>query len=200
MSSIATKTGDAGMTGLAGGIRLSKADLRVEAYGTVDELGAFLGFARSICTHADIATWTETIQRTLFRVGTALSTPSEGRKSTANVTREDVDSITQIVYQIEATEGILSDWSLPGANTQSAAYEVARTVCRRAERLAVRFNESGPHPHIPDLALVPAEAIAYLNRLSDLIWLFGRLIELRAGIDARLRDDATPGPNFSRAW
>ena len=58
----------------------------------------------------------------------------------------------------------------------------------------------GGHPTIPDLALVPAEAIAYLNRLSDLIWLFGRLIELRAGVDARLRDDAKPGPNFSRAW
>ncbi len=200
MSSIATKTGDAGSTGLAGGVRLSKADVRVESYGTVDELGAFLGFARSICTHRDIAGWTEEIQRTLFRVGGALSTPVEGRKTGAAVTEEDVEWLTRLVYQIEATEGILSDWSLPGANTESAAYEIARTVCRRAERLAVRLNESGGHAEIPDMALVPAEAIAYLNRLSDLIWLFGRLIELRAGVDGRLRDGSKPGPNFSRAW
>lgn len=200
MSSIATKTGDAGTTGLAGGIRLSKSDLRVEAYGTVDELGACLGFARSICTDAEVAEWTENIQRTLFRVGASLSTPPEGRRSTSGVTAADVDFLTELVYRIEAMEGILSDWSLAGAHTQSAAYEVARTVCRRAERVAVRLNESGGHPGIPDLALVPMQAIGYLNRLSDLIWLFGRLIELRAGVDARLRDGAAPGPNFSRAW
>ena len=66
--SIATKRGDGGQTGLAGGIRVSKADLRVESYGTVDELNTFLGFARSICQNAEIKEWTETIQRTLFRL------------------------------------------------------------------------------------------------------------------------------------
>jgi cob(I)alamin adenosyltransferase len=69
---------------------------------------------------------------------------------------------------------------------------VARTVCRRAERNVVRFAENG--------GVVQAEVIAYLNRLSDLIWLFGRLIELNAGIDTRLRDDAKAGPRWSRAW
>jgi len=194
MSSIATKTGDTGKTGLAGGLRLSKSDLRVEAYGTVDELNTFLGFARSICPHEDIRTWTETIQRTLFRVGSALSTPTEALSTTQTVTDADVDFITQLVYQIEATEGILSDWSLPGANTHSAAYEMARTVCRRAERIAVAFTETiSADP-------APLVAVAYLNRLSDLIWLFGRLIEVRAGVDASLRTDTTPGPKFSRAW
>ena len=194
MSSIATKTGDTGKTGLAGGLRLSKSDLRVEAYGTVDELNTFLGFARSICPHEDIRTWTETIQRTLFRVGSALSTPTEALSTTQTVTDVDVDFITQLVYQIEATEGILSDWSLPGANTSSAAYEMARTVCRRAERIAVAFTETiSADP-------APLTAVAYLNRLSDLIWLFGRLIEVRAGVDASLRTDTTPGPKFSRAW
>ena len=194
MSSIATKTGDTGKTGLAGGLRLSKSDLRVEAYGTVDELNTFLGFARSICPHEDLRTWTETIQRTLFRVGSALSTPTEALSTTQTVTDADVDFITQLVYQIEATEGILSDWSLPGANTHSAAYEMARTVCRRAERIAVAFTETiSADP-------APLVAVAYLNRLSDLIWLFGRLIEVRAGVDASLRTDTTPGPKFSRAW
>src|SRR5579863_4464865 len=102
MSSIATKTGDSGKTGLAGGLRLSKSDLRVEAYGTVDELNTFLGFARSICPHEDIRTWTESIQRTLFRVGAALSTPTEALSSTQTVTQADVDHLTNLVHQIEA--------------------------------------------------------------------------------------------------
>src|SRR5450432_1497011 len=78
--SIATKHGDAGQTGLAGGIRISKADVRVEAYGNVDELNTVLGFARSICQNKEIAAWTEEIQRTLFRVGSALATPPESKK------------------------------------------------------------------------------------------------------------------------
>jgi len=190
--SIATKTGDAGSTGLVGGSRVSKADLRVEAYGAVDELNSSLGFARSICTHAEIAAWTEEIQKTLFRVGGSLATPPESRKGKPLMLPEDVGKLTELVYKIEATEGILADWSIPGAHRESAAYEIARTVCRRAERASVRLLESGEE--------VSTEVLAYLNRLSDLIWLFGRLIELNAGIDARLRDESKSGPNFSRAW
>jgi cob(I)alamin adenosyltransferase len=190
--SIATKRGDGGQTGLAGGIRISKADLRVEAYGTVDELNTVLGFARSICTNKEICDWTETIQRTLFQVGSALATPPDSKKTPPVVTTEDVEKLTTLVHQIEATEGILSDWSLPGAHTESAAYEMARTVCRRAERAAVRLATSGVE--------IKPEILAYLNRLSDLIWLFGRLIEVNAGIDARLRSGETAGPKWSRAW
>jgi cob(I)alamin adenosyltransferase len=190
--SIATKRGDAGQTGLAGGIRVSKADLRVEAYGSVDELNTHLGFARSICQNKEIANWTEEIQRTLFRVGSALATPPESRKKPPVIAIEDVDNLTDLVHKIEATEGILADWSLPGGHTESAAYEIARAVCRRAERCAVRFQESG--------GAVQPEVLAYLNRLSDLIWLFGRLIEHNAGVNSRLRDDSNTGPQFSRAW
>ena len=190
--SIATKRGDGGQTGLAGGIRVSKADLRVEAYGTVDELNTVLGFARSICQNKEIAAWTEDIQRTLFRVGSALATPPESRKQPPVISTEDVDKLTDLVHKIEAMDGILGDWSLPGAHTESAAYEVARTVCRRAERNAVRFVEQG--------GVVQPEVVAYLNRLSDLVWLFGRLIELNAGVDARLREGDKQGPKWSRAW
>jgi cob(I)alamin adenosyltransferase len=190
--SIATKRGDGGQTGLAGGIRVSKADLRVESYGSVDELNTVLGFARSICQNKEIAAWTEEIQRTLFRVGSALATPPESKKQPPILTPEDIDRLTNLVHQIEATEGILSDWSLPGAHTESAAYEVARAVCRRAERAAVRFVENG--------GVVQPTVLPYLNRLSDVIWLFGRLIEFNAGIDARLRDDSKSGPKWSRAW
>ena len=190
--SIATKRGDGGQTGLAGGIRVSKADLRVESYGSVDELNTVLGFARSICQNKDIVGWTEEIQRTLFRVGSALATPPESRKKPPVISTEDVEKLTDLVHKIEGTEGILADWSLPGGHTESAAYEMARTVCRRAERAAVRFVENG--------GVVQPEVLAYLNRLSDVIWLFGRLIEHNAGIDTRLRDDTKAGPKFSRAW
>jgi cob(I)alamin adenosyltransferase len=190
--SIATTRGDGGQTGLAGGIRISKADQRVETYGTVDELNTVLGFARSICTNKEIRDWTEGIQRSLFRLGSALATPPESRKQPPSITADDVEGLTKLVHQIEATEGILSDWSLPGAHTESAAYEVARTVCRRAERNAVRLAASGVE--------VKPEILAYLNRLSDLIWLFGRLIEVNAGVDASLRREETGGPKWSRAW
>jgi len=192
MSSIATKTGDRGETALAGGVRVSKADMRVESYGCVDELNTFLGFARSLCSNAEIAGWTEEIQRTLFRVGASLATPPESRKKDPVMKQEDVDGLTALVHRIEAMDGILADWSLPGAHRESAAYEMARTVCRRAERQVVRFVEAG--------GVVQDEVIAYLNRLSDLIWLFGRMIEVQAGIDARLRDEETAGPKWSRAW
>jgi cob(I)alamin adenosyltransferase len=184
--SISTKHGDGGQTGLLGGIRVSKADLRVEAYGSVDELSAVLGFARSICADIQIAAWTETIQRTLFRLGSVLATPPESNKQPPGISPEDIAMLTDLVHQIEAIDGILNDWSLPGAHRESAAYEVARTVCRRAERAVVRFVENG--------GSVKPEIIVFLNRLSDAIWLFGRLIEFNAGVDARLRPDAKTGP------
>jgi cob(I)alamin adenosyltransferase len=190
--SISTTRGDGGQTGLAGGIRVSKADLRVESYGSVDELNTVLGFARSICSDEQIAAWTETIQRTLFRLGSALATPPESKKQPPVISAEDIAMLTGLVHQMEATEGILSDWSLPGAHRESAAFEVARAVCRRAERAAVRFIESG--------GVVKPEIVAYLNRLSDVIWLFGRLIEFKAGVDARLRPEDKSGPKWSRAW
>jgi len=190
--SISTTRGDGGQTGLAGGIRVSKADLRVESYGTVDELNTVLGFARSICQNPEIKAWTETIQRTLFRLGSALATPPESKKQPPIISAEDVAMLTELVHKIEAIEGILSDWSLPGAHTESAAYEIARAVCRRAERNTVRFVENG--------GVVKPDIIIYLNRLSDVIWLFARLIEFNAGVDARLRDETKTGPKWSRAW
>lgn len=190
--SIATKKGDGGQTSLAGGLRVSKTDQRVEAYGTVDELNSVLGFARSICRQKEIPAWTEEIQRTLFRLGSALATPPEGAKKAPKITSEDVEKLTQLVYQLEAKEGILSDWSIPGAHTEAAAYEMTRTVCRRAERNVIRLLESG--------VAVDPNIVAYLNRLSDLLWLFGRLIELEAGVDSRLRDEQHQGSRWSRAW
>jgi cob(I)alamin adenosyltransferase len=191
--SIATKHGDKGTTGLIGGERVSKADLRVEAYGTIDELGSAMGFARAICDDAEVRGLTKDIQRELFVVSGAVANPSSAEASpNTYVTPEMVEALTAHVQRVEATEGILADWSLPGEHAAAAAYDVARTVCRRAERCVVRLAESGAevNPHV----------VPYLNRLSDLLWLLGRLLELRAGVNARLRDEDHGGPRWSRAW
>lgn len=190
--SIATKHGDTGQTSLIGGGRVSKGGLQVEAYGSIDELISVMGFARSICEDLEVRDLTKAIQRELFAVSSAVATVPERRKGISPVTDEMVEALTAQVHRIETIEGILADWSLPGEHAAAAAYDVARTVCRRSERLVVQLSESGSESY----PLV----IAYLNRLSDLLWLFGRLLELRAGIDGRLRDEAQGGAKWSRAW
>ncbi len=190
--SIATKAGDRGHTGLIGGGRVAKSALRVEAYGSIDELTAALGFARAICADEEVRALTKGIQRELFAVSGAIANPASVEREPPYLTDEMVEALTAHVTRIEAMEGILADWSLPGEDAPAAAYDVARAVCRRAERAVVRLEESG--------ADIPVQTIAYLNRLSDLLWLFSRLLELRAGVDARLRDEGHAGPRWSRAW
>jgi cob(I)alamin adenosyltransferase len=190
--SIATKRGDGGQTGLSGGIRVSKTHPRVECYGTIDELISQMGFARSICHDADIATRVERIQRELYKVGSAIATPPESKKTPPEITAAMVDALEAEVHRIEAEPGVLADWSLPGGAPDAAALDVARTVCRRAERLATALVEAGiiQNPNI----------LAYLNRLSDVLWLFGRLVEARLGVDSTLRTTEKAGPRWSRAW
>jgi cob(I)alamin adenosyltransferase len=190
--SIATKRGDGGQTGLAGGIRVSKTHPRVECYGTIDELISQMGFARSICQDADVAARVERIQRELYKVGSALATPPESKKTPPEITPAMVDALEAEVHRIEAEPGVLGDWSLPGGSPDSAALDVARTVCRRAERLATGLMETG--------VIQNPSILAYLNRLSDLLWLFGRLIEARRGVDSSLRPSEKAGPRWSRAW
>lgn len=190
--SIATKTGDKGTTALIGGERVSKADFRVETYGTIDELGAAMGFARSICGDAEIDELTKSIQRELFLVAGSVANPHYEDAPQPYVTPAMVERLTAEVGRIEKMDGILSDWSLPGDVSSAAAFDIARTICRRAERCVVRMHESGEN--------VDTQIITYLNRLSDLLWLVGRLLELRAGVDSALRDAAHEGGRWSRAW
>ena len=191
--SIATKRGDGGQTGLAGGIRVSKASLRVETYGTVDELNATLGLARSICEDENLRERTKRIQQELFLVGSGLATPPESRKGQVPVTPEMVEALTSQVHELEAIEGLVSDWSLPGDNASGSAFDLARTVCRRAERCVVRLMDAGE--------VVEPDVLAYLNRLSDLLWLFARKIDVDAGADNSLRKmTGKAGPRWSRAW
>lgn len=185
-------SGDKGKTALIGGERVSKADLRVEAYGTIDELGAAMGLARSISGDAEVNELTKNIQRELFMVAGSVANPQYEEATKPYVTPDMIERLTAEVYRIEQMEGILSDWSLPGDVSSAAAFDVARTICRRAERCTVRLLEANE--------TVDAQVITYLNRLSDLLWLFGRLLEFKAGVDSRLRDEEHAGNKWSRAW
>jgi cob(I)alamin adenosyltransferase len=185
--------GDGGETSLAGGIRVSKASIRVEGYGTIDELNSSLGFARSICEDEAVAAFTKTVQQDLFKIGSSLATPIESPKPQIVIESSAVDRLTDEVHRIEAIDGILADWSIPGEHRAAAAYDVSRTICRRAERALVRLQESGE--------AVQPSILAYVNRLSDLLWLFGRKLEHAAGVNGSLRDVTGKGGNrFSRAW
>ena len=190
--SIATKRGDTGQTGLPGGVRVSKTDPRVECYGTIDELISQMGFARSLTANKEVHDLVKEVQRELFKVGSAIGTAPASRKPAPVISPEMVDALEAHVHRIEALPGILGDWSLPGEVSDAAAMDVARTVCRRVERMAVALSENGQldNPHI----------LAYLNRLSDLLWLFGRQLERDAGVDAALRPKDQPGNRWSRAW
>lgn len=192
MNSIATQHGDGGQTRLIGGMQVSKSDLRVEAYGAIDELGAAMGFARSISGNEEINQLTKDIQRELFLVAGSVANPRALQKQPPYVTSNMIERLTSEVHRLESIEGILTDWALPGDHTPAAAFDLARSVCRRAERDVVRLKEAGEE--------VSEEVIRYLNRLSDLLWLFGRVLELRAGVDSKLRDEERGGNQFSRAW
>jgi cob(I)alamin adenosyltransferase len=180
--SIVTKTGDTGTTKLMYGERISKAELQVEAYGTIDELNSFLGLARSLCDIAEISTVLERLQREMFILGAELATPVEKlEKLKVRVTPELTATMDAEVAEIEAMPGVLGDWALPGATQAGAALDVARSVARRAERCAVRLSNAGEVPN--------TEVLRYLNRLSDLLWLLGRLSEIAHGQDGALRPE-----------
>jgi cob(I)alamin adenosyltransferase len=193
MRSISTMKGDGGETSLAGGVRVSKGSVRVESYGTIDELNSSIGFARSICEDAGIAAFSKGIQQDLFQIGSSLATPAESPKPQIPIDPALVEKLTAEVHRIEALDGILADWSIPGEHRTAAAYDVARTVCRRAERELVRLHESG--------AVVQPVILSYVNRLSDLLWLFGRKLEHDGGVSGSLREaTGKAGNRFSRAW
>jgi cob(I)alamin adenosyltransferase len=191
--SISTMRGDAGETSLAGGVRVSKASERVEAYGTIDELNSSIGVARSMCDDAEMAAFTRSVQQDLFTIGASLATAPEGPTQEAVIDAALVERLTAEVHRIEAIEGVLADWSMPGEHKAAAAFDMARTICRRAERSIVRLQESG--------TAVQPTILAYVNRLSDLLWLVGRKLEHDAGVNGSLRDiTGQRGNRFSRAW
>jgi cob(I)alamin adenosyltransferase len=175
--SIATKTGDKGTTALMFGRRVPKTDARVEAYGTVDELNAALGMVRAGVQEPFIAEPVFSIQKELVTLMGELAVADEDRERYAKggyefVTAAMVDRLTALVDDIEQNHKLsFKRWATPGATLGSAALDVARTVCRRAERRVAALVEM----NVP----VNPEIIRYLNRLSDLCWLYARWIETK---------------------
>jgi cob(I)alamin adenosyltransferase len=190
--SISTRRGDAGDTATSGGPRVSKSDLRVEAYGTIDELNCAIGLARASCDDEELAALARSIQRDLFKIGGAVSTKPESNETPPEIESAMVARLDASVDALEALPGMLCDWSISGELLASAGFDLARTVARRAERATVRLVSSG--------IVIQPNVLAYLNRVSDVLWLIGRKLERDAGVDARLRDEAHPGPPWSRAW
>jgi cob(I)alamin adenosyltransferase len=173
--SIATRTGDQGQTSLMYGRRVDKFDPRVETYGTVDELNAALGLARAQADLPLVKTELLGIQQHLVALMGELAVAAEDRARYAGdkypkLTPEMLGRLDELVAQIEREKITFDGWATPGASVASAALDVARTTCRRAERLVARLAAAGE----ADLL-----ALRYLNRLSDLLWLFARYTETR---------------------
>lgn len=180
--SIATKTGDSGTTALMYGRRVPKSHPRVEACGTVDELNAALGLARATAEHDFVRENLLAIQKDLVVLMGELSVQPEDLERYAKdgyppVTPGMTAKLDALVHEIEAQNISFKGWATPGATKNSAALDMARTVCRRAERRVSALKEAGE--------LKNAEILIYLNRLSDLLWLFARWAETKSSSTAK---------------
>lgn len=168
---IYTRTGDLGQTSLFGGARVAKNDTRIEAYGTVDELSSFLGVARASGVPAEVDAVLEQVQRDLFDVGAHLASPG-----TSRFVGVDPQRIAELESAIDAMERELvplTNFILPGGTLAAAQLHVARTVCRRAERCVVGLQ---------DESAATKSTIAYLNRLSDYLFVAARFANRRADV------------------
>jgi len=164
---IYTKTGDRGETGLFGGTRVSKASLRVAAYGEVDELNSSVGWARVQVSDPDLDALLNRIQNDLFEVGAELGSTEESKKKNTmpQVTDAQVEALEHAIDKYEQGPPALTTFVLPGGSEGAARFHLARCVCRRAERSLV---DLGAHETLR------GELFRYLNRLSDLLFVLAR--------------------------
>jgi len=177
MGKVYTKTGDRGHTSLVGGQRVSKCCDRLESYGTVDELNSHIGVLITCCTEAHDVDFLTNVQRALFVVGGYLATDNTSREvRTGNiVTAEMVSQLEAEIDRLETLVPPLRLFVLPGGCRAAAEAHVCRTVCRRAERCVFRLVESG--------ADVDEQVTAYLNRLSDYLFVLARKLNADEGTE-----------------
>ena len=176
--SIATHTGDCGTTALMYGRRLPKHHVRVEAYGTVDELNASLGMARAAAREEFVAQALLATQKELVAIMGQLATALEDqdryvKDGHPGLEPAMIDRLDQLVARIEGEEVSFKGWATPGATPGSACLDVARTVCRRAERRIAALHAVNELPN--------ERVLTYFNRLSDVLWLMARWAETREG-------------------
>jgi cob(I)alamin adenosyltransferase len=179
LNRIYTKAGDSGQTRLAGGQRVAKDDLRISCYGTVDELNAFLGAARLTADAQPqpslkaFASTLKRVQHELFNLGSILATlPEDVHPKQARITASDVQQLEREIDEANATLPPLRSFVLPGGSRLEAELHICRTVCRRAERELVALAREQS---------VPEEALQYLNRLSDALFVWSRWVNRECG-------------------
>jgi cob(I)alamin adenosyltransferase len=177
LNRIYTKMGDKGETHLAGGQRVPKDSLRIECYGTVDELNAFIGMA---CVSAaeklpELAAILRRVQHELFNLGSILATkPQDVHPKQARITSAEISQLEKEIDRMNADLAPLRSFVLPGGSRLNTELHACRTVCRRAERIAVALAREED---------IPAEAIQYLNRLSDALFVWSRWANHTLGVE-----------------
>lgn len=181
LTRIYTRTGDDGSTALGFGDRIAKDAVRVECYGTVDELNSQLGVALAILGDHELAPTLTRIQNELFHLGAELCVPEseKAERPLPHVAERHVAALEGEIDTWNARLEPLANFILPGGSAAAAALHVARTICRRAERILVTLAREEP---------VGASALPYLNRLSDLLFVLARAANLLAGVPDRLWD------------
>jgi cob(I)alamin adenosyltransferase len=195
LNRIYTKTGDQGQTHLAGGQRVSKDDPRIECYGTVDELNAFVGMAAISAASAnesvpELVPILRRVQHELFNLGSILATqPADVHPKQARVTAAEVRQLEIEIDRMNADLAPLRSFVLPGGTRINTELHACRTICRRAERLAVSLGRDEP---------IPPEAIQYLNRLSDAFFVWSRWVNHALGVPEVLWEPnkSSSGHNF----
>jgi cob(I)alamin adenosyltransferase len=170
-----TRRGDAGETSLAGGQRLPKNDLRIEAYGAVDELNSFIGLARESARElTELYEILGRVQHELFNLGSLLATmPEDLHPKQARITEADSEQLEREIDRMNSGLPPLRSFVLPGGSRLNAELHICRTVCRRAERVLVAFDAQ---------AAVDAAGLKYLNRLSDALFVWSRWASHRLGV------------------
>lgn len=180
---IYTRTGDTGSTGLFGGPRVSKDDERIESYGTVDELNAAIGLARSMGVSEVIDGQLNQIQHALFSIGAELATPDPDAHQMRIISDSHIQQLETWIDQHESTVPPLKHFILPAGHPACASLHLARSICRRAERRVVTLA----HRQAPDTGDTSADVsetvIIYLNRLSDLLFVLTRVVNHQAGVE-----------------
>ncbi|MGA9272030.1 MAG: cob(I)yrinic acid a,c-diamide adenosyltransferase [Candidatus Cybelea sp.] len=192
---IYTRSGDKGMTGLVGGGRVKKSALRIETYGTIDELSSAIGIARAALRPllqnqpraVNLDAWLAWVQDTLFDLGSELATPPKDRREGApSIRPTDVAALERAIDKAQAELPPLSQFIHPGGSAPGAQLHFARTICRRAERLLVTLISNDEEPSL--------EALRYLNRLSDALFVWARWINDVLGVAEHVWNPAGEPP------
>ena len=171
---IYTKTGDKGLTSLFGGARLPKHHIRIESYGTVDELNSYVGLVRDCLKDEGLRSILKNIQDRLFTIGSNLASDPAKNMSTPDILPADIELLEKAIDEMTANLPPLKHFILPGGHPHISYCHLARTVCRRAERLVVALNE---------VEEVPPILVQYLNRLSDYLFVLGRQVTQNLGVE-----------------